>query len=151
MLLKLCYLKSVYKRYFFAFEVKRIYLSKALTCMKKQELLFCQGDGYLWLHCCMNNLNISQRSILALTYSFWAIRSMLISLFRVTSWFYTVYNVVTRWTNFRKTLIAWTWTTIIRLHYLEVFSPKMYTFLVEKYIFLIFACEFFKIKLLYCE
>ena len=32
--------------------VKGIYLSKALACMKiflyKQELYFCQGDGYLW-------------------------------------------------------------------------------------------------------
>ena len=27
---------------------------------------------------------------------------MLISLYRVTSWFDTVYNVVTRWMNFRK-------------------------------------------------
>ena len=40
--------------------IKGIYLSKALTCMKiflyKQELLFCQGDGYFWPQCCMNNL-----------------------------------------------------------------------------------------------
>ena len=83
-----------------------IYLSKALTCMKiflyEQELLFCQGDGYLWSHCCMNNLYISHRSLYAPTTSFWAIRSMFISLFRVTSWFDTVYNVVARWMNFRK-------------------------------------------------
>ena len=71
---------------------KGIYLSKALSCMKmflyKQELLFCQGDGYIWPHCCMNNLYmyISHRSLYAPTYSFWAICSMLISLFRVTSW-----------------------------------------------------------------
>ena len=42
---------------------KGIYLSKALTCMNiflyKQELHFCQGDGHLWSHCCMNNLYIS--------------------------------------------------------------------------------------------
>ena len=48
---------------------KGIYLSKALTCMNnflyKQELLFCQGDGYLWPHCCMNNLYISHRSLYA--------------------------------------------------------------------------------------
>ena len=54
--------------------VKGIYLSKALTCIKiflyKQELLFCQGDGYFWPHCCMNNLNISHRSHYAPTYSF---------------------------------------------------------------------------------
>ena len=52
---------------------KGIYLSKALTCMKilyKQELLFCQGDGYFWPHCCMNNLYISHRSLYAPTYSF---------------------------------------------------------------------------------
>ena len=55
-------------------DVKWIYLSKALTCMKiflyKQELLFCQGDGYLWPHCCMNNIYISHRSLYAPTYSF---------------------------------------------------------------------------------
>ena len=48
-----------------AYVFKGIYLSKAVTCMKiflyKQELLFCQGDGYLWPHCCMNNLYISHR------------------------------------------------------------------------------------------
>ena len=53
---------------------KGIYLSKALTCMKiflyKQELLFCQGDGYFWPHCCMNTLYISHRSLYAPTYSF---------------------------------------------------------------------------------
>ena len=60
---------------------KGIYLSKALTCMKFflyiQELLFCQGDGYLWPHCFMNNLYISHRSLYATTYIFWAIGSML--------------------------------------------------------------------------
>ena len=39
---------------------KGTYLSKALTYMNiflyKQELLFCQGDGYFWPHCCMINL-----------------------------------------------------------------------------------------------
>ena len=37
-----------------------IYLSKALTCMKcflyKQKPVFYQKDGFLWPHCCMNNL-----------------------------------------------------------------------------------------------
>ena len=37
--------------------------------------------------------------------------------------------------------------TYIRLQYLEVFSPKMYKFLEEKYKFSIFAYEFFKVKL----
>ena len=48
-------------------QIKGIFLSKALTCIKiflyKQELLFCQEDGYLWPHCCMNNLYISHRSL----------------------------------------------------------------------------------------
>ena len=65
--------------------VKEISLSKALTCMKillyKQELLFCQGDGYFWPQSCTNNLYISHRSLYAPAYSFWAIGSMLISLF----------------------------------------------------------------------
>ena len=51
----------------FCWRVKGTYLSKARTCMKiflyKQELLFCQGDGYFWPHCCMNNLYISHRSL----------------------------------------------------------------------------------------
>ena len=42
--------------------IKGMLLSKALTCMKiflyKQKWPFCQGDGYLWLYCCMNNLYI---------------------------------------------------------------------------------------------
>ena len=86
--------------------LKGIYLSKALTCMKiflyKQELLFCQGGGYLWPHSCMNNLYISHRLLYAPTYSFWAIGSTLISLFRVTSWFDMVNNAVTRWMNLRE-------------------------------------------------
>ena len=54
--------------------LKGIYLSKAVTCMKiflyKQELFFCQEDGYLWPHCCMNNLYISHRSLYAPAYNF---------------------------------------------------------------------------------
>ena len=108
--IKFIYLHSIFKdnsvilsipKYF-----KGLYLSKALTCMNiflyKQELLFCQGDGNFWPHCCMNNLYISHRSLYAPTYSFCAISSMLISLFRVTSWFDTVNNAVTRWMNFRE-------------------------------------------------
>ena len=87
-------------------DIKRIYLSKALTCMKffciNKKCFFHQGDGYLWPHCCMNNLYISHRSLYAPTYSFWAIGSMLINLFRVTSRFDTVYNIVTRWVNFEN-------------------------------------------------
>ena len=94
--------KHIHKRIY----IKGINLSKALTCMKiflyKQELQFCQGDRYFWPHCCMNNLYISHRSLYAPKYSFWAIGSMLISLFRVTSWFDTVNNAVTRWMIFRE-------------------------------------------------
>ena len=68
----------------------------------KQKTLFYQGDGYLWPQCYMNNLYISHRSLYAPRYSFLAIHSMLISLFRVTSWFDSVYNIVSRWANFRK-------------------------------------------------
>ena len=68
----------------------------------KIKMLFYQGDWYLWPHCCMNNLYISHRILYAPKYSFWAICSMFISLFRVTSWFDTVYNIVTRLVNFRK-------------------------------------------------
>ena len=88
--------------------LKGIYLSKALTCMKlflyKKKLLFYQGDRYFWPHCCMNNLYISHRSLYAPTYSFWAIGNMLISCFRITSWFDTVCNIVTDWMNLKKTI-----------------------------------------------
>ena len=59
------------------------------------SLLFYQGDGYLWSHCCMNNLYISHRSLYVPTYSFWPIGSILISLFRVTSLFGTVCIILT--------------------------------------------------------
>ena len=75
---------------------------------------------------------------------------MLISLFRVTSWFDTVNNAVTRWMNFRENHLH-EHDLIIRLQYLEVFSPKMYKFLVEKYKFSIFAYEFFKVKMKNCK
>ena len=58
---------SMYVRRHYLF--KGIYLSKALSCMKmflyKQELLFCQRDGYLWPHGCMNNLYISKIAFVA--------------------------------------------------------------------------------------
>ena len=47
---------------------------------------------------------------------------------RVNSWFDTVSNIVTRWVNFRKKTVAWTWLTIIWLQYLEVFLPKCTNF-----------------------
>ena len=62
-------------------------------------MLLYQGDRYFWPHCC-----ISHRPLYAPTYSFLAINSMLISLLRVTSWFDTVYNIVTRWENLKKQL-----------------------------------------------
>ena len=62
---------------------------------------------------------------------------MLISLFRVTPWFDTVCNIVTRMDmNYNYP------TTIYR----SIFA-QMYKFLVEKYIFTIFAYELFKVKL----
>ena len=100
----------------------------------KQKLLFCQGDGYLWPHCCMNNLYISHRSLYAPTYSFWAIRSMHISLFRVTSWLIPFAILWHAGLNLKKTF-AWTWTTIIWLQYLEAFWTQIYVFLVLLTIF----------------
>ena len=142
---------------FYYMSLKGIFLSKAPTCMKyflyKKKMFFYQGNGYLWPHCCMNILYISHRSLYAPTYSIGAISSMLISLFRVTSLFDTVCRIVTRWVNFRKKTVAWKWTTIIRLQYLEVFSPKCTKFLVQKYIYNFclwtfqFDHELFKVKL----
>ena len=77
--------------------VKGIYLSKALTCMKlflyKQTLLFYQGDGYLWLHCCMNNLYIPHRSFFRPNIHLLSNRQHAYQSFRVTSWFDTVLYV----------------------------------------------------------
>ena len=60
------FLRTTKNIHFVIMRFKGICLSKALTCMifflYKQKLLFYQGDGYLWLYCCMNNLYISQRS-----------------------------------------------------------------------------------------
>ena len=65
-------------------------------------MAFYQGDGYLWPCWCTNNLYISHRSIYNWSYSFWKIGSMLISRFWVTSWFYSVCNILTCWVNFRE-------------------------------------------------
>ena len=110
---------------------RKLLLAQKFSCINKNCSFVKETDTFGHIV----DLYISQRSLYAPTYSFWAIRSMLFSLFRVTSWFNTVYNVVTCWMNIRKKIIARTWTTIIRLQYLEVFLPKMYKFLVEKYIF----------------
>ena len=59
-------------------------------------MLLYQGDGYLWPHCCMI---IYTSNIDHFTPQHTA--SMVISLFRVTSWFDTVSNIVTCWVNFR--------------------------------------------------
>ena len=80
----------------------KLLLAWNYSCINKKMLLFFlyQGDWYLLPHCSMNNLYISHRSLYAPTYSLWVIGSMLISLFRVTSWLDTGYNIVTRWVNF---------------------------------------------------
>ena len=49
----------------------------------------------------MNNLYISHRSLYAPTNNFWALGSMIISRFLVTSWFYSIYNIGTSWVSFR--------------------------------------------------
>ena len=71
--------------------VKGIFLSKSLTCMKfflyKQKMLFYQGDGYIWPHCCMNNLYISHRSLYAQHTAFEQSKARFNSFFRVTSWY----------------------------------------------------------------
>ena len=76
----------------------------------------------------MNNLYISHRSLNVPTYSFWAIGSMLISLFRVT---YTVRNIAIRWTNFRKTSCMNMNYTYATTKFRSIFA-QMYKFLVEK-------------------
>ena len=77
---------------------QKLLLACTFSCINK----IC--DGYFWPHCCMNTLYISHtiRSLYAPTHNFSAIRSTLISLFKVTSWFDTVNNAVTQWMNFRE-------------------------------------------------
>ena len=116
-----------------------------------KNCFFCQGDGYLWPHCCMNNLYISHRSLYAPTYSFWAIRSMLISLFRVTAWFDTVYHVVTRWMNFRKKNNCMDMNYNYPSTIFRSFLAQNVQISGKKYIFSIFAYEFFKAKLKNCK
>ena len=123
---------------------KGMLLSKDIICIKfflyKQKWLFC-WDGYLWLYCCMNNLNISHRSHIASTNRFCALGSMLISRFGVTSWFYSVSNSVTRLVNLEK-IFTWTWTTSIRLHCcpnVQISCRKIY--------FPIFAYKLFMVKI----
>ena len=85
----------------FSFDnIKGIYLSIALTCMiffmYKQKLLFLSRrqiplatllyEQFIHLSLITLRPNIQLSS----------------NLFRVTSWFYTVYNIVTRWMNFRE-------------------------------------------------
>ena len=56
--------------YKWMFDIKGIYLSKDLTCIHFScKNVFYQGGGHLWPHCCVNNLYISHRSLYALTYS----------------------------------------------------------------------------------
>ena len=67
---------------------------KTLACMKiflyKHKWPFCQGDGYLWLYCCMNNLyshiNIQQRAYQS---------------FLATSWFDLGYITAAYWVKIR--------------------------------------------------
>ena len=74
---------------------KGIYLSKALTCMKiflyEQELLFCQGDGYFWPHCCMNNFCGSFMFLFCLVFAMFCVRLFICALWSpagkgLTSW-----------------------------------------------------------------
>ena len=124
--------------------IKGMLLSKALTNMKcllyKQMWLLYQGDGSIWLYCCMNNLYISHRSFCTQTYSFWALSSMLISRFWVTSWFYSVYNIVTLLVNFREKHLQ-----LSNYNMGKYFRP-----IVQisgwKLIFSIFAYKFFMVK-----
>ena len=74
--------------------------------------------------------------------------SKLISLSRVTFWFDTVYNIVTLYKKKSCMNMNYNYPTTI---YLEVSSPKMYKFLVEKYIFTFFANELFKVKMKNCK
>ena len=101
-------------------------------------MLFYQGDGYLWPHCCMNNLYISHRSLYALTYSISAISSMLISLFRVTSWFDTVRNIVTPYINFRE--------NHLHEHELQLSDYDIYKNFDPKYMYFWFNFSFFDLE-----
>ena len=50
--------------------VKTVYPLQTKFAGGITRIAFCQGDGYLWPHCCMNNLYILHRSLYAPTDSF---------------------------------------------------------------------------------
>ena len=118
-------------------ELKGIYLSKALTCMKfflyKQKCFFIKetdifGHIVVWTN---NTSDIDhftpQHTVFEQSA---ACLSVFLELLPGLKLFAILWH--TGWTE----TVAWTWSTIIRLQYLEVFSPKMYKFLVVKYIFI---------------
>ena len=118
------------------------------------------GDGYLWLYCCMDNLYISHKSLYAPTYSFWALSKMLIVRFWVTSWFYSVYNIVAYWVildknvtmnkNYRYPTTIWVSILTQIYAFLEIFTIfafdletlKKQRKLKKKYILLPEICTF---------
>ena len=95
---KSCPRHSTLRRYIF----QKLLLAQNFSCINKNCFFIKETD--IWPHCCMNNLYISPRSLYAPTYSFKAISSMFISLFRFSFRFNIVGNNVTRWVNSEKTV-----------------------------------------------
>ena len=71
--------------------------------------------------------------------------------FLVTSWFYTVYNIVTRWVIFRDKHLHKHELQLSDYNMEKYFRPNV-QILFEKYIFFpIFAYKFFKVKSKNCK
>ena len=81
------------------------------------------------------HINFTLRKLYAPTYSFWPIRSMLISLFRGPCWFDTVCNIVTRWMNIRKKQLHEHELQLSDYNIQKYFCPNVQIFGRKKYIY----------------
>ena len=129
---------------------QKLLIAWSFSCINK-KLLFYQGDGYLWPHCCMKNLYISHRSPFSPTYSFWAIDSMLISRFWVTSWVLFRLQYCDTLGELKKKKIYINTSCNYPTTIWQSISAQIYKFLVEQYNFPISAYKCFKIKSKKCK
>ena len=116
----------------------------------KQKWPFCQGNGYLWLYCCMNNLYILHRPLYAPTYSFWVLSSVLIIHFWLLP---RLIPCASQWHT------GWTLEKNINMNMnysypttiCESFFALMLKKLVDKDIFPIFAYKFSMVNIKNCK
>ena len=135
-------------------EVRRYIFQKLLLAwiffLIKQNLLFYHGDGCLWPHCCMNKLYISHRSLYAPTYSFEQSTACLSVVFELLPGFIP-FAILWHagWTLEKNIYINMNYNYLTTI--CECIFAHLYKFLVEQYIFPIFAYKCFKVKSRNCK